>query len=161
MRHGKAEPFAASDHDRDLTDRGRASAADVGRHLATTGDLPDYAIVSSSARTKQTWRTLAEAAGSSAEVSVDHAVYSGSPDVVLEALRATPPSARVLIFVGHNPSAAYVAALLDDGDGDADSISQMLQGFPPGAVVRFEVEVPWADLAAETGRVLGFHVGQG
>jgi len=161
MRHGKAEPFAASDQDRQLTGRGVASATDAGRYLRGTGDVPDHAIVSSSARTRQTWEALALAAGSSAQVSLDPAVYSGSVDVVLEALRAAPASAEVLIFVGHNPSAAYVAALLDDGDGDGDAISQMLQGFPPGALVTFEVEVPWAELDAESGRVHGFYVGQG
>jgi hypothetical protein len=34
----------------------------------------------------------------------------------------------------------------------------MLRGFPPSAVVVFDVEVPWADLAAEAGRVTRFHV---
>ena len=161
MRHGKSEPFAASDHERALTDRGERSAADAGRHLVQTGNVPDFAIVSSAARTQQTWSAVAETSKSHAEVSVDEAVYSGSADVVLDALRAVPVGVAVLMFVGHNPSAAIVATQVDDGDGEAGAISAMLQGFPSGALVSFEVEVPWAELAAETGRVVDFHVGQG
>ena len=161
MRHGKSEPFGASDHERALTERGARSAADAGRHLAQTGSAPDYAVVSSAVRTQQTWDACAETSGSHAEVSVDEAVFSGSADVVLEALRAVPEGTEVLVFVGHNPSAACLAAQLDDGDGDAEAISAMLQGFPSGALVTFEVEVPWAELATETGRVVDFYIGQG
>ena len=42
---------------------------------------------------------------------------------------------------------AYVAELLDDGDGDGDATTDMLvAGFPPAAVVVFEVTCAWSDL---------------
>ena len=62
MRHAKAEPFAPSDHARPLTYRGIASARDVGDHLRDGGLAPDYAIVSSALRTRQTWEALVETA---------------------------------------------------------------------------------------------------
>lgn len=94
-------------------------------------------------------------------VIVDDAVYAGSADVVLDALRGVPPEAETVLFVGHNPSAAYVANLLDDGEGDESAILALLRGFPAGALVVFAVAVPWADLSRESGRVLDFYVGQG
>lgn len=161
MRHGKAEPFADSDHERMLTDRGIRSAADAGRHLAEVGHIPHYALVSSSARTRRTWQEVAEASASDAVVALDDSVYSGSSDIVFEALRAAPPDAGVVILVGHNPSAASVANELDDGDGDQAAIDEMLHGFPAGALVVFEIGVAWTELGPETGRLVDFYVGRG
>ncbi len=160
MRHAKAEPFASSDHERRLTDRGLEGARDVGRRLAAEGLLPDHAIVSTATRTRQSWAALAEVAGlQDVPVSFDDAVFTGSPDVVLEALRQVPSDAGTVLFVGHNPTAAYLCHFLDDGEGDPAAVSGLLQGFPPAAVAVLEVGVPWAELAAESGRVTDYFVG--
>jgi phosphohistidine phosphatase len=162
MRHAKAEPFAATDHDRRLTERGRACARDAGRHLAGTGTLPDVALVSSAERTRETWTEVAETSGAvPSRVSYDDALFTGSPGVVMEAMQAVPEDATCVIFVGHNPTAAYLCHLLDDGEGDPAALSELLHGFPPGALAVLEVGVPWAELAAETGRVVDFYVGRG
>jgi phosphohistidine phosphatase len=162
VRHAKAEPFAASDRARPLTERGHADARDVGTHLREAGFLPDQAVVSSAVRTRQTWEDLAAAAEvAECPVTYDDAVHTGSPDRVLEALRAVPADARTVLLVGHNPSAAYLCHFLDDGDGDPAATSGMLSGFPPASACVLEIEVPWADLAAETGRVLDFRAGRG
>lgn len=161
MRHSKAEPFAATDHQRVLTERGRRDATEAGLHLADTGVVPDYAVVSSSARTKETWAAVAHGSRSTAEAVFDDAVYTGSADVVLEALRGIPDHTQTVIFVGHNPTAAYLAHLLDDGNGKPTAIHEMLQGYPTSAMAVMEVEVPWVELGPEAGRLLDFHVGRG
>ncbi len=160
MRHAKAEPFASSDQVRRLTERGVADATDAGAHLAATHVVPDHAVVSSATRARETWDAVATGSGATATTVVDAALYTGSPDVVLEALRGVPGQARALIFVGHNPTAAYLAHLLDDGNGDPDAVTGLLQGFPAGALTVLDVDVAWADLAAETGRVVDFYVGR-
>ena len=162
MRHAKAEPFAPSDHARPLTDRGLVAARDLGTHLRDVDALPDYAVVSSALRTRQTWAAVAEAAGlTDSTVSFDDAVFTGSPDVVLEALRAAPEDAETVMFVGHNPTAAFLCHHLDDGEGDPANVSELFHGFPPGAMALLEVHAPWADLGAESACVIGFYVGQG
>jgi phosphohistidine phosphatase len=161
MRHAKAEPFAATDHARRLTERGLECARDVGRHLLESGLVPDFALVSSALRTRETWAEVARACGATdVQVSYDDTVFTGSPDVVLEAIRGAPADASTVIFVGHNPTAAYLAHLLDDGEGDPAAVSELVQGFPPGALAVLEVDVAWVDLAAGTGRVAGFYVGR-
>jgi phosphohistidine phosphatase len=162
MRHAKAEPFASSDRARRLTDRGLAAALDMGTYLRDRRLLPDYAVVSSAVRTRQTWAAVVETSGvTGCEVSFDDAVFNGSAEVVLEALRAVPPTAGTVMFVGHNPSAAFVCHSLDDGDGDADAVAALLQGFPPAAMALLEVSVPWDQLGPATGRVVGNYVGRG
>lgn len=161
MRHAKAAPFGDTDRERVLTERGRRDAAEAGMHLAHTDAIPDYALVSDAVRAVATWEAVSHASGSSAEVSIDASVYTGSPDVVLETLRAVPPGVSTLIFVGHNPTAAYLAYLLDDGNGDPAAIQGMLQGYPAAALVVLELAVPWSELAPETCRVVDFHVGSG
>jgi len=161
MRHAKAEPFAETDHARRLTDRGIAAARDVGAHLRDSRIRPDFVLVSSAERTRDTWAAVSELAGAgSAEVRLDDAVFSGSPDVVLEALQAAPADAGTVMFVGHNPTAAYLCHLLDDGEGEPAAVSGLLEGFPPGAVAVMEIGVPWSELGPETGRVVGYYVGR-
>jgi phosphohistidine phosphatase len=160
MRHTEAEPFAETDHARPLTERGLAAAAEAGAYLREHDLLPDHVLVSSALRTRQTWAALAEAAGAGdVEPCVDDALFTGSADVALETLPATPEDARTVLFVGHNPTAAYLCHYLDDGEGDPEAVSGLLHGFPPGALAVLEMTVPWADLGAETGRVVAFHVG--
>jgi len=162
MRHAKAEPFAASDHERRLTDRGRVSARDAGAYLRERGLTPDHVLVSSAVRTRQTWDAVAEELDETGtQVDQDDAWFTGSVDVVADALRSLPPGTATAMFVGHNPTAAYLCHLLDDGEGDPDAVGGLLQGFPPAALTVLELKVPWAELGAETGRVVGYHVGQG
>jgi len=157
MRHAKAEPFAPSDHARALTDRGRVEAAGAGAHLAAAGLRPDYVVVSPATRTVQTWEVVAEAADCDVDETVDEALYHGNPDAVLESLRLAPPDAEVVLFIGHNPTASYLCHLLDDGEGEARALEGLLRGFPTGALAVFDVADPWADLAYESGRLVGFY----
>ena len=160
MRHAKAEPFAASDHARTLTERGLASARDAGAHLRDIGLAPDYAVVSTAVRTRQTWDALVETASlADSEVSFDDAVFTGSAEVALEVLQAVPKDAETVLFLGHNPTAAFLAHYLDDGEGDPAAVSEMLRGFPPAALVVLDVAVPWSELGSETGTVTDFYVG--
>jgi phosphohistidine phosphatase len=162
MRHAKAEPFASSDHARPLTERGLRDARAAGVHLHDRGLVPDRALVSSATRALETWSALAEAfPGADIEVVVDDALFAANADTVLEALRTVPEDTGTVLFLGHNPTAAYLCHLLDDGEGDAEAVLGMLQGFPPAALVAFEVSTPWSGLEAEGGRVVDFHVGQG
>ena len=132
----------------------------MGRELAARGWLPDLVLVSTALRTRETWDAVTESAGlTDVEVVYDDALFTGSVDVVLETLGAAPADATTVMFVGHNPAAASLCHYLDDGDGDPAAVSALLQGYPPSAVAVLEVNVPWGELGAETGRVVGFHVG--
>jgi phosphohistidine phosphatase len=156
MRHAKAEPYASTDHARRLTDRGRAQAHAAGSRLHELGLVPDHAIVSTAERTVMTWAEVADATGSTVGPRLDPAVYTGGVDVLLETIQTAPDEATTVMFIGHNPAAAYLSHLLDDGEGDPEAMGGMLRGFPPAALVVFEVRGSWADLGAESARVTDF-----
>jgi phosphohistidine phosphatase len=156
MRHAKAEPYASTDHARRLTDRGCSDARAAGRHLAETGLVPDHALVSDAQRTRMAWDEVAGELGCGDVAHHDRTVYGGGVDAILEALTVSPPGSRTVMLVGHNPTAAHLCHLLDDGEGEPDAVSGLLRGFPASALVVFEVAVPWSDLGPETGRIVDF-----
>jgi phosphohistidine phosphatase len=161
VRHAKAEPFASTDHDRDLTDRGRREAEAAGAYLRDASLVPDHAVVSPAVRTRATWEAMEQVMASAAEVVYDDSVYAGSTDVVLDALRYVPEEADVVVFVGHQPTIGYLAHLLDDGEGAPEALHSMLHGFPAASMAIFAVEVPWEELGPETGRLVDFRAGSG
>lgn len=161
VRHAKAEPTAPTDHERDLSTRGRADAEEAGRWLSGAGLVPDAALVSDARRAHETWLGLALGGSWEVEPELSPALYAAGPDSALDLLRETSPEVGTLVVVGHNPTMAYLAELLDDGDGDDDATTSMLvRGFPPAALALFEVDGAWGDLAPGTARLTSFHVGE-
>ena len=64
-------------------------------------------------------------------------------------------------MVGHNPTMASLAALLDDGEGDDEAGNEMALGFPTSALAVFAYDGDWADLDEASASVVAFHVGRG
>lgn len=160
VRHAKAQPTAPTDHERDLVAAGRAAAEEAGRWLRGQGIDPGAALVSDAVRARETWLHLTLGGGWDVEAELSPALYAAGPDSALDLLRETAPDVTTLVVVGHNPTMAYVAELLDDGDGDGDATTEMLvAGFPPAALAVFEVAGGWTGLEPGGGRLTGFHVG--
>jgi phosphohistidine phosphatase len=161
MRHAKAEATAPSDHERALASRGRTDAEAAGRWLGEQGITPDRALVSDAVRTRQTWEQVAGGAGwNEGAVDFSEGLYDAGADSAFDLLRETDPAVATLVVVGHNPTMAYVAELIDDGEGDEDATTGMVtRGFPTSALAVFTVEGPWADLGPGTGRLEAFHAG--
>lgn len=158
MRHAKAEPSVTTDAERALTRRGVRDAGAAGAWLAASGVQADHALVSAALRTRQTWETVAGAAGWGVEASYDEGLHTAGPETTLDLVRAVPPDVSTLVVVGHNPTVSLLAQLLDSGEGDPGAADQMLMGFPTAAVALLAVRGPWADLGAGMAGVTGFHV---
>jgi phosphohistidine phosphatase len=158
MRHARAEPYARTDAERRLTERGTADAAAAGRFLRRSGLAPDLALVSAAVRAVQTWAAVREACGP-AEEQVDAGLFGASAGTVLETLRLVPPQARTVLLVGHNPAAGELAHALLDGDEDPATVRGLLEGFPPAALAAYTVTGAWGDLTERAARLTHFHVG--
>lgn len=161
VRHSKAEQVGPTDAERELTPHGHDDATAAGTWLAGQGIAPDHALVSAATRTRQTWDALAGAAGWDVEATFDRGLYSAGPETALDLMREAPDGARTLVVVGHNPTIASLAQLLDDGEGDAEAGNQMALGYPPSGMAVFEYDGAWADLDQESARLVAFHVGCG
>jgi phosphohistidine phosphatase len=161
MRHGKAEPHAETDTERELAQRGYDDAVEAGRWLADSGFAPDAALVSSARRATTTWLALAEGGSFEAAATYSDGLYLAGPEAALDLVRETRSEMASLIVVGHNPTAAYLAQLLDDGTGDPEAGNRMAIGFPTAALARFEVTGTWRELDLASARLVGFHVGRG
>lgn len=161
MRHSKAEQDGPTDFERALAERGGRDAAAAGAWLAGQGFEPDHALVSAALRSRETWEGVAEGAGWDLEPELDRGLYAADPDTALDLIGLASDEVRALIVIGHNPTMASVAQLLDDGDGDPDAATAMAAGFPTSAVAVFDYDDAWAELAPGTARLVGFHVGRG
>jgi phosphohistidine phosphatase len=160
MRHATAGHGAASDAERPLTTRGHDDAAEAGRWLARTGFRADHAVVSSAQRARETWAALAEGAGWEVEAEVEPGLYSAGPESAIDLLRLAPPRVRALVVVGHNPTVATVASMLDDGEGAPELVVEMAGGYPSGALTVFSYDGEWADLGVGRATPVAFHVGR-
>ncbi|GAB2862080.1 SixA phosphatase family protein [Nocardioides pacificus] len=161
MRHAQAESHADSDAARDLTAGGRKDAAQAAAWLTEQGFAPDHALVSAATRTRSTWTELVAGTGWTIDPDVDRGLYSAGPETALDLVRLAPATARSLIVVGHNPTIAYLAQLLDDGEGDQQAGAAMAAGYPTAALATFEYDGEWGDLAFGSARLVAFHVGRG
>jgi phosphohistidine phosphatase len=94
-------------------------------------------------------------------VTYSDSLYAAGPETALDLVRETHDDVTALVVVGHNPTMAYLAQLLDDGTGDEEAAREMATGFPTGAVAHFEVTVAWAELDLASARLVGFHAGPG
>ena len=106
LRHAKAERSqpGGRDHDRVLSERGRADARKLGLYLARHAFIPDRAVVSTAARTRETWALLAPAIDKSAAADFDKRIYEASPQDILQVVQGSGAETRTLLVVGHNPS---------------------------------------------------------
>ena len=157
MRHAKAEHFGETDHARALEKRGRRDAEAAGAWLARQEIEPDYALVSSALRTVETWKAVADAADWDVEPDVESALYDAGPESALDVIRAVPEDSHTVVFIGHNPTAGFLAQLLDDGTGDEESADALARGFPPATLALLEFDGTWEELELGSARLTGLH----
>lgn len=161
MRHAKAEQVGDTDFARELAARGRDDAVATGRWLADRGVAPDAALVSAAIRTRQTWAQVSNGAGWDLEPTYDRGLYAADADTALDIVRSVvDPDATSAVVLGHNPTVAYLAQLLDDGEGDPEAGNAMAIGFPTSATAVLTFTGAWADLAYGSATLRAFHVGR-
>jgi phosphohistidine phosphatase len=161
MRHAKAEQSGPSDVERELSDRGIVDATEAGQWLASRGVEPDQAVVSAAVRAQQTWEAVNEGGGWDLEGTFEDTLYEAGTESALDVIRETDPGVSTLVVVGHNPTMASLATLLDDGEGDDEAGNDVAMGFPTSAMAVLEYDGDWADLDEASASVVAYHVGRG
>jgi phosphohistidine phosphatase len=155
LRHAKAVPQSGNDFARELTDKGHADAARVGAFLVDNRLRPDLALVSPSARTRQTVEDLMDA---SCPISVHYedGLYNANTGQIRKRLRHVGPEVKTLLITGHNPGIMELAVSLAK-DGDIKDFAAMRDRFPPAslAIIEFRAE-DWDDAASSGGQLIQF-----
>jgi phosphohistidine phosphatase len=152
LRHAKAAAPAAggSDHDRPLTEAGRAAAANIGRAMRQAGLAPDVVLVSPSLRTQQTFAAL-EATGVWAEwpnVESLPALYMAAPNQMRDILRDLPETVRSAMIIGHNPGLHELARKLAGTAVPRHDLARLTESYPTATLTEFLVTTPWRRVGA-------------
>jgi phosphohistidine phosphatase len=161
LRHAKTETDAPSgrDQDRRLDDRGRADAAEIAGWLTKNQLLPDFALVSTAVRARQTWDILAALIPDGAtrpEVSHLPELYGAGATQMLHEIRNVAGAAQRLLLVGHNPGLQELAMGLTC-KGDAAERKILNGNMPTSGVVVLDFSIDdWADAAFGGGRLSHF-----
>ena len=158
LRHAKAERLQSGgrDHDRILAKRGREDAVAVGTYLVRHKLVPDRALVSTSARTRETWGLVATALTKVPPAEFEGSIYEASPEAILKTIKATEPAAKTLIVVGHNPGMQQLAGMLI-ASGDIEARQRLLEEFPTAAFAMISfVADSWDGVHTEGGRLEHF-----
>lgn len=142
MRHAKTEPlhYGQKDFDRDLTERGRQDAAQMGQSLAQKGYHPDIILHSNANRTTQTMEIIRQTAGySDIPQTAMSRLYHASADVIETAISAQTDSCNTCMLIGHNPGISQFASDCVPGCLDHE--------LPTSGLVVFTFEGEWTDFA--------------
>ena len=145
MRHAKSgwDDPTLDDHDRPLNQRGRLAATLMGAFLADTALVPDLALVSSAARTQETWARMA--LDRPAIVKPD--LYLAGPLAIIGAAQAVEDATQTLLVLGHQPGMEDAA--------NRFCANGMLDGYPTAKVTVIGFDVPtWGDIAFGGGRLM-------
>jgi phosphohistidine phosphatase len=158
LRHAKAERLqpGGRDHDRVLAERGRAEAKKLGLYLARHAFVPDRAVVSTAARTRETWALLATAFAKAPPTRFEERIYDATLQAILEMIKDTGVETGTLLVIGHNPSLQELAAMLI-ASGDIDARERLGEGFPTSALaaISFAAE-DWPAVHLRGGRLEHF-----
>jgi phosphohistidine phosphatase len=150
LRHAKAAvPLPGQDDfDRPLTERGRTDAARMAQALDGLG--LDLALVSTAARTIETWKIVSANLSQQLPPTAERSLYLCRASHLIARLRAVPPDIQSIVVVGHNPCLQEVALWLA-GTTKAPTIVQMHEKFPTSAFAMFELTAGnWSDLAPKS-----------
>ena len=142
LRHGEAERESASgdDFDRRLAPRGQRESSAMGATLADLGLTPDVALVSSSARTRDTWAAV-EPCFPKARAVFEDALYHAEAPVVRDAAEQALREANIVMVVGHNPGLQeLVVGLLREGHCDPGLVARAQRQFPTAAAAVFLID---------------------
>ena len=150
LRHAKAVPEGKGpDHERALTNIGRAAATAIGQAMKKAGLAPEVVLVSTSTRTQGTLEQL-EAADVWEEwpnIDAMPALYMASAAQIRDILRDLPETVRSAMVIGHNPG-LHECALSLAGPGIRPEHQKLEDGFPTAALAELLVTTPWRRLGA-------------
>ena len=112
VRHGAAAHMAPSDHERELTEQGRAKIVELGAAFAARQISFDCVIASDATRASQTCEALVALLPVIPMRRAAHEYYRSSAQTWLQAVQELPEHVEKVLLIGHNPALSELATLL-------------------------------------------------
>ena len=142
QRHAKTEPWyeGVDDHGRALTERGHADAVRVAEALKRIGWIPDFALVSSARRARETWLNAKTILSEVPSETRETLYLAGASEI--ESLISEHSNHEVLLAIGHNPGFHDLARQILGVAGSLthQAALQLTEKFPTGCAALFEAE---------------------
>jgi phosphohistidine phosphatase len=153
MRHAKAvhADGLQSDFDRNLNDRGKEDAAEMGKRLLDKKQIPDLVICSAAKRTSKTAKIVAEQLSyNEHNIQKEFELYNCTVDEALSVIRRINDDCKTVLLVGHNPAitslAGYLTSGLIESLPTSGQVSIGFKGISWKQVARNMGELGWVDL---------------
>jgi phosphohistidine phosphatase len=119
LRHADAEDSAASDFQRELTQKGREQSRRVAAYMKEFDLKPELILTSPYVRARQTAEIVAEDCGLEEPVVEEEIGAGFAPDCVITTLSSYARENPSLMIVGHNPDLTHLGhwllGMLDGG----------------------------------------------
>ncbi|MGI9422269.1 MAG: SixA phosphatase family protein [Hyphomicrobiaceae bacterium] len=159
FRHAKSnwDNPSLSDHDRQLSARGRGAAPRMGRYIVEQSLMPDLIICSTAVRTRETLRlALPDIDGGQPMIVFDADLYECSLSTLLDIVQGVAADVKTLMLIGHNPGLQLLALTLAHA-GDSDHYKRITHKFPTAALATLTFDVDdWSFVRPGTGELRGF-----
>ncbi len=139
LRHAKAVSDSPDgDFARVLSARGRRDAARLGAWLRSQKVIPDAALVSPSARARETAQILFQELPQAPRLRLEETLYNASAQTLQTAIAGA--NGECLILIAHNPGIGELANAL----GGAEAALILPEGFPTCALAIYESSTTFA-----------------
>jgi len=158
LRHAKAESEGSSpkDIDRKLCERGRLACELIGERILQKQYIPQFVICSPSARTKETFELVSQAANLQIDCEFIKDLYLADSEDIIENISSVSDDYSSLAVIGHNPG-MHIAAVSLVKDDDSELNHQLALKYPTGTltVLQFDCD-SWQDVRAGQGNLIDF-----
>lgn len=102
MRHAEAGR-ANHDHDRPLTEKGRAQATNMAARLTNLSDKIQTVLCSDALRTTMTWELMEGSIAKTAHIQLTPRLYLAGVGSLLGELMVLEETQQCVLLIGHNP----------------------------------------------------------
>jgi len=154
LRHAKSDwPDGLEDALRPLSERGRRNAPEMGKAVTRADIVPDFALISTAVRTRQTWELFAPQLGKEIPMREESGLYGASDRTLLDFARSIPDQIMTLLLCAHNPGIERLARSFAKS-GDADAIRRVEMKYPTCGLAAIELPInQWKEALPPAGRL--------
>lgn len=146
-RSKKSDP-TIKDKKRPLTPSGKDDARSIGKQLVAASLWPDSITSSPAKRARKTAKFDMQGAEQDCDLDVEDALYTGTPDDILDVIRGLDDAAQIPMLIGHDTQLVPLLANLT-GRPQTD--------WPRAAVARLEFPIDkWKQLELGRGKLVDF-----